>query len=223
MPGLGPRSSTALELVVGKSEGAVRRGLLWLQEDKLFSRWRERFVVLTTTHIVVHKKAASRISEMGAFLYKVPLASVTSANLEDRRGYLTLVVTAQREGRLLLRKTEGIREWQQAVSGLLGGGERSGGGMATTREFWSRRQFSDCQGAQEWLLARQRTGHNYSLAGSEAASLAPTSSPYFLPSSSTTEEDSGLESMVTTTSDSSSNSSRSPPPPPPQYKLYTEL
>ena len=30
--------------------------------------------------------------------------------------------------------------------------------MATTREFWSRRQFSDCQGAQEWLLARQRTG-----------------------------------------------------------------
>merc|ERR1719458_111024 len=224
MPGLGPRSSTALELVVGKSEGAVRRGLLWLQEDKLFSRWRERFVVLTTTHIVVHKKAASRISEMGAFLYKVPLASVTSANLEDRRGYLTLVVTAQREGRLLLRKTEGIREWQQAVSGLLGGGERGGGGgMATTREFWSRRQFSDCQGAQEWLLARQRTGHNYSLAGSEAASLAPTSSPYFLPSSSTTEEDSGLESMVTTTSDSSSNSSRSPPPPPPQYKLYTEL
>ena len=81
---------------------------------------------------------------------------MTSANLEDRRGYLTLVVTAQREGKLLLRKTEGIREWQQAVSGLLGGGEK--GGMATTREFWSRRQFSDCQGAQEWLLARQRTG-----------------------------------------------------------------
>ena len=83
MPGLGPRASTALELVVGKSEGAVRRGLLWLQEDKLFSRWREKFVVLTTTHIVVHKKAASRISEMGAFLYKVgvvPHASTTRAS-----------------------------------------------------------------------------------------------------------------------------------------------
>ena len=97
-----------------------------------------------------------------ACIPQVPLTSVSSANLEDRRGYLTLVVTAQREGRLLLRKTEGIREWQQAVSGLLGGSGlgdgRSGGGMATTREFWSRRQFSDCQGAQEWLLARQRTG-----------------------------------------------------------------
>ena len=54
-------------------------------------------MVLTNTHIVVHKKAASRISEMGAFLYKVggwggPHASSTfkqanAANSEcrDRR------------------------------------------------------------------------------------------------------------------------------------------
>ena len=91
MPGLGPRSSTAIELVVGKSEGALRRGLLWLQEDKLFSRWRERFVVLTNTHIVVHKKAASRISEMGAFLYKVggspacQQANAANSECRDRR------------------------------------------------------------------------------------------------------------------------------------------
>ena len=31
------------------------------------------------------------------------LSSVSSTSLEDRRGYLTLVVTAAREGRLLLR------------------------------------------------------------------------------------------------------------------------
>ena len=91
MPGLGPRSSTAIELVVGKSEGALRRGLLWIQEDKLFSRWRERFVVLTNTHIVVHKKAASRISEMGAFLYKVggspacQQANAANSECRDRR------------------------------------------------------------------------------------------------------------------------------------------
>ena len=96
------------------------------------------------------------------------------------------MVTAQREGRLLLRKTEGIREWQQAVSGLLGGGsgdQRNGGGMATTREFWSRRQFSDCQGAQEWLLARQRTGNPSSQASSRQLSvtLRPFSArSYFL-------------------------------------------
>ena len=47
-------------------------------------------MVLTNTHIVVHKKAASRISEMGAFLYKVggsPLEQANAANSEcrDRR------------------------------------------------------------------------------------------------------------------------------------------
>jgi len=218
---LGVRASTQLDLILGPREETIRRGLLWVQEDKLFSRWRERFIVLTSSYLMVHKKAASRISEMGAFLYKVTLSEVTSAALEDRRGYLTLVLTCRSNNRLLLRRTEGIREWQCAVESLLG--RVTTGAMASTRDFWSRRQFSDCQGAQEWLLARQRTGHNYSLASSEATSLAPTSTPYFFPSSST-EEDSGLESMVTTTSDSSSNSSRSPPPPPPQqYKLYTEL
>ena len=71
-----------------------------------------------------------------------------------------------------MRKTEGIREWQQAVSGLLGGGEK--GGMATTREFWSRRQFSDCQGAQEWLLARQRTGTHRSSGEPPSGQLSVT-------------------------------------------------
>ena len=71
-----------------------------------------------------------------------------------------------------MRKTEGIREWQQAVSGLLGGGEK--GGMATTREFWSRRQFSDCQGAQEWLLARQRTGTHRSSGEPQSGQLSVT-------------------------------------------------
>ena len=71
-----------------------------------------------------------------------------------------------------MRKTEGIREWQQAVSGLLGGGEK--GGMATTREFWSRRQFSDCQGAQEWLLARQRTGTHRSFGEPPSGQLSVT-------------------------------------------------
>ena len=46
--------------------------------------------------------------------------------------------------------------------------------MATTREFWSRRQFSDCQGAQEWLLARQRTGTHRSSAEPQSRQLSVT-------------------------------------------------
>ena len=62
----------------------MRRGLLWLQEDKLFSRWRERFIVLTNSHLVVHKKAVSRISEMGAFLYKVGGGALMPAALSSK-------------------------------------------------------------------------------------------------------------------------------------------
>ena len=49
----------------------VRKGLLWLQRDKLFSRWKERYVIVTTDYLQCFKKASSRITEMGPFLFKV--------------------------------------------------------------------------------------------------------------------------------------------------------
>ena len=48
------------------------------------------------------------------------MAEVTGYSLEERRGYLTLALQARKEGKLLLRKTEGIREWQQAVAEQVG-------------------------------------------------------------------------------------------------------
>ena len=53
-------------------EVIVMKGLLWVQQDKLFSKWKERFIVLTTHYLQFFKKASSRISEMGAFIMKVP-------------------------------------------------------------------------------------------------------------------------------------------------------
>ena len=49
----------------------VRKGLLWSQRDRLFSRWKERYFVLTREYLNCFKKGANRISEMGEFLYKV--------------------------------------------------------------------------------------------------------------------------------------------------------
>ena len=37
------------------------------------------------------------------------LSDISSSSLEDRRGYLTIAVTSKREGKLLLRRTEGIK------------------------------------------------------------------------------------------------------------------
>ena len=49
----------------------VRKGLMWVQQDKLFSRWKERFIILTTGYLQIFKKGATRFSDMGTFINKV--------------------------------------------------------------------------------------------------------------------------------------------------------
>ena len=53
----------------------IRKGILWHQRDKLFSRWKERFFILTKDYFHCFKKDCSKLSEMGEFLFKVSLAS----------------------------------------------------------------------------------------------------------------------------------------------------
>ena len=52
-------------------EVIVMKGLLWVQQDKLFSKWKERFIVLTSYYLQFFKKTSSRLSEMGSFMMKV--------------------------------------------------------------------------------------------------------------------------------------------------------
>ena len=61
-----------------QEDSLVRKGLLWVQEDKLFSRWKERFIILTTGYIQIFKKGGSRISDMGMFISKVIRINVSS-------------------------------------------------------------------------------------------------------------------------------------------------
>jgi len=164
---------------------------------------------------------------MGAFVSKIRLSDVDSVSLEDRRGYLTLVITSVREVKLLLRKTEGIKEWQQSVEQYCMR-EKQQRKMQSTNDFWNRKQFSDSHEFQDWLLARDKIGHKYgyvnqsprsSLAGDKDCKAGSPS--YFLPSSYSSfsnEDDSGFDSLVTVTSDSSSNSSRIPLPSSPPSK-----
>lgn len=60
----------------------LRKGLLWQQKDGgLFTRWKERYFILTKDYLSCFKKASSLSfigSEMGSFLYKVNLVEVAS-------------------------------------------------------------------------------------------------------------------------------------------------
>lgn len=57
----------------GGGFNAIKRGLLWQQRDRLFSRWKERYFVLTRDYLHCFKRATNRTisSDMGHFIFKV--------------------------------------------------------------------------------------------------------------------------------------------------------
>merc|ERR1712227_1084448 len=96
----------------------VKKGLLWIQQDKLFSSWKERFVILTNSHLQIFKKGTTKFSEMGTFINKITLSSLEKVTLEERRGYLTilLVTGPPHPVRLLLRRPDGLCDWHKHIS-----------------------------------------------------------------------------------------------------------
>jgi len=138
----------------------VRKGLLWQQKDKFFSRWKERFFVLTDDYLQCFKKENSRISEMGSFLSRFKLVEVEEVCLLTKKGYLTIALTHARDGRVLLRRHEGIRDWFSMIK-------------AKVLECKAKQVQQDINSnnlnVEAWLLARK------SLAG---GSGTPRATPY---------------------------------------------
>lgn len=190
------------------SDTCIRKGVMWVQQEKMFSRWKERFIILTSSYLHIFKKSTSRLSDMGTFVNKIRLSEIDNLSIEERKGYLTLVLVTARDSRLLLRKTEGIRDWQKSIETQLSQERQRYREMQSTNDFWNRKQFSDCHNtaaASQWLLVRENIGHKYGYLSRMSPSNFHSET-----------EDSGFESLVTVTSDSSSNSSRmvSPHPQP---------
>ena len=163
------------------------------------------------------------------FTIQIRLSEIENLSIEERKGYLTLVLVTSRDSRLLLRKTEGIREWQRSIEQQLAKEKQRHREMQSTNEFWNRKQFSDCHNsnasqASQWLLVRDNIGKIRIMilknvlivivscvAGHKYGYLSRMSPNNFHSET----EDSGFESLVTVTSDSSSNSSRMVSPHPP--------
>ena len=96
---------------VGEADLTLKKGLLWQQRDKLFSRWKERYFILTRDLLQCFKKGTSRITEMGEFIFSIKLPEVEAIELLDKRGYLTICLGISGSGRVYLRLQEGIRDW----------------------------------------------------------------------------------------------------------------
>ena len=68
------------------TSSTVLKGVLWQQRDKVFSRWKERYFVLTSDYLQCFKKSSpsvmhSAASEMGRFIFKLKLTEVSSKYL----------------------------------------------------------------------------------------------------------------------------------------------
>ena len=63
-------------------------GVLWQQRDKVFSRWKERYFVLTSDYLQCFKKSSpsvmhSAASEMGRFIFKLKLTEVSTREIQQ--------------------------------------------------------------------------------------------------------------------------------------------
>jgi len=139
---------------IGEVDLTVKKGLLWQQRDKLFSRWKERYFILTKDLVQCFKKGTSRITEMGEFIFSIKLAEVEAIELLDKRGYLTICISLQREGKVYLRRTEGIRDWYNAIKESMEESKVRRNNRASAI-FADRRQNTDCSGMEGFVAGRK--------------------------------------------------------------------
>ena len=132
-------------------------------------------------------------------------------------------MTTNKDGKILLRKPEGIRDWYNSVvhHSLL---EKQTSRLKPTEQFWNSRQVTDSSNIQDWLLSRERVP---SVCPSPDLPLDRRQSPskhktenfklsydtsatsYFLPFKQINmfgREDSGFESLATASLDSATTS-----------------
>ena len=170
-------SDGVAEDVFEPENSSIKKGLLWQQRDKLFSRWKERYFILTKDLLQCFKKETSKITEMGGFIFKViqifiagmngqhyypcccvqiKLSEIEAIELLDKRGYLTICITLTREGKVYLRRADGIRDWYEAIRENMRE-SRARKNNRTSAIFADRRQNTDSSGIDNWL-AQKRLG-----------------------------------------------------------------
>jgi hypothetical protein len=81
---------------------------------------------------------------------------VEEIELLDKKGFLTISISVPREGKIFLRKPEGLREWHDAIRECVIKSKERRVVMKSTKDFWSKKQFTDSSSMEQWILARQR-------------------------------------------------------------------
>nr|CAD7397027.1 unnamed protein product [Timema poppensis] len=151
-------------LLSGKSSEihAIKKGLLWQQRDRIFSRWKERYFILTRDYLHCFKRASGsgpdRISDMGQFIFKVKLADVERVDWINRKTYSTIVLELGREGRVLLRAADGLEDWFELLEERRRALRSSHDPSLQQHNGTLQNNNSINSTLDEWLLARHKIG-----------------------------------------------------------------
>nr|CAD7439898.1 unnamed protein product [Timema bartmani] len=170
-------------LLSGKSGEihAIKKGLLWQQRDRIFSRWKERYFILTRDYLHCFKRASGsgpdRISDMGQFIFKVKLADVDRVDWINRKTYSTIVLELGREGRVLLRAADGLEDWFELLEECMMASKERRRALRSSHDPSLQQHNGTLQNnnsinstLDEWLMARHKIGiGRVELRGSEPA------------------------------------------------------
>nr|CAD7453724.1 unnamed protein product [Timema tahoe] len=158
-------------LLSGKSGEihAIKKGLLWQQRDRIFSRWKERYFILTRDYLHCFKRASGsgpdRISDMGQFIFKVKLADVDRVDWINRKTYSTIVLELGREGRVLLRAADGLEDWFELLEECMMASKERRRALRSSHDPSLQQHNGTLQNnnsinstLDEWLMARHKIG-----------------------------------------------------------------
>jgi len=131
----------------------IKKGFLWQQRDKLFSRWKERYFILTKGLLQCFKKDARDMTDASGFIFEIKISEIEDFELLDKRGFLTICINVQRQGKVFLRKTEGIRDWFESLKKILHENKSRKSNRASAI-FVERRQKTDSSGMEKWIYRK---------------------------------------------------------------------
>lgn len=140
------------------ASSAIKRGLLWQQRDKLFSRWKERYFILTRDYLHCFRRASGtdRISEMGQFLFKVKLVDVDRVEWENKKTYSTVALILGRDGKIYLRAADGLEEWFELLEECMLTSKERRRAMRHSTDVRGKDNNNVSTSLDEWLAARQK-------------------------------------------------------------------
>lgn len=142
-----------------ESAHVIKRGLMWQQRDKLFSRWKERYFILTRDYLHVFRRASGsdRISEMGQFLFKVKLIDIVKIEWENKKNYSTVALLLGRDGKIYLRSAEGLEDWFEMLEEcMLTSKERRQALRYSHNDHNKSRDNNNIPNLDEWIASRQK-------------------------------------------------------------------